>query len=152
MCWVQCSLPCVNNSGLGSYAPEPMAIGNGDIPMKDYLQKRIGIGGSRRGNHLGCRNGQAGDCSTDSVAIGYRCWQRIGAGMKRKLPFRQRKVLCGEIQPDLSRKIYSVCCHFFQGGIQNWINPTGLPVHRKKQKRAAIPELCGSFSFFYPPS
>jgi len=57
---VQRSLPCVNNAELGSYAPEPMAMGEGDIPMKGYLQKRIGIGGSRRGNHLGCRKWAGG--------------------------------------------------------------------------------------------
>ena len=30
--------------------------------------------------------------------------------IKRKRPARQRQVLSGEIQPDLSRKIYPVCC------------------------------------------
>ena len=60
MCWVQRSLPCVDIPGLESYAPDPMAIGDGDIFMKGYLQKRIGTGGSRRGNHLGCREGRQG--------------------------------------------------------------------------------------------
>ena len=60
--------------GLGSYASDPMAIGEGDISMKGYLQKRIGTGGRRRGNHLGCRKGRQG------IAVRTQWQSGIGVG------------------------------------------------------------------------
>ena len=53
--------------------------------------------------------GQTGDYSTDSVAIGYPGRQHLGWQIQWEQPARQRQVLPGEIQPDLSRKIYPVC-------------------------------------------
>jgi hypothetical protein len=51
-----------------------MAIGKGDIFMKGYLQKRIGTGGRRRGNHLGCREGRQG------IAVRTQWQSGIGVG------------------------------------------------------------------------
>ena len=39
VCWVQCSLPCVSIPGLGSHAPDPMAIGGGRYSHERLLAK-----------------------------------------------------------------------------------------------------------------
>ena len=54
--------------------------------------------------------GQTGDYSTVSVAIGYSWWRHMSVEIKWKRPVRQRQVPHGERPPDLSRKIYPVCC------------------------------------------
>ena len=53
------------------------------------------------------------------MAIGYANGQPLRKRIKRKRPARQRQVLFGEIQPDLSRKIYPICCRqlYFKGYI-----------------------------------
>ena len=44
---------------------------------------------------------------------GIQIWQHLSWRMKRKRPARQRQVLPGENQPDLSRKIYPACRRYF---------------------------------------
>ena len=67
------------------------------------------------GKHLGCHeiHGRIRDCSADSVAIGYGLRRRTRLGIKGKPPYRQRAAASGEIQPDLSRKIYLICRRLF---------------------------------------
>jgi len=76
------------------------------------------------GKHLGCPRffvnhgadgglqcGLSGNRATESGGhfLMLPVWQRSVCGFNGKPPHRQRGVSAGEIRPDLSRKIYSVC-------------------------------------------
>lgn len=66
---VQRSLPCVGKRGGGDKHLGLWPQIGVRLPRKPYLQKRLRVGLGCGGKHLGC-NGQTGDCSADSVAIG----------------------------------------------------------------------------------
>ena len=57
--------------------------------------------------------------------------------MKRKRPVRQRQVLPGENQPDLSRKIYSACyrLNFKNKGLLGQVSKSDAASHKKEKNK-----------------
>jgi membrane-associated HD superfamily phosphohydrolase len=72
------------------------------------------------------------------VAIGYISRQRLCGWIKRKLPARQRQVPAGEKQPDLSRKIYPVCCRLFIKNKELFAVSKSDPASAKKERNKTI--------------
>ena len=77
--------------------------------------------------------GQTGDYSTDLVAIGYSGRQHLNGLIKRERPARQRQVQCGEIQPDLCRKIYPVCYRHIMNYKGDYLVSKSDPASSKKE-------------------
>ena len=68
--------------------------------------------------------------------IQYR--QRLSLQIKRKRPARQRQVLHGENQPDLSRKIYPVCYRYFYTNKETFVVSKSDPSASKKERSKTI--------------
>ena len=68
-------------------------------------------------------------------------------GLQTETAVRRRTVACGESQPDLSRKIYSVCCHFFSDEcVRQAADAPPKPMEPLNKSAAA---LSGSFAPTY---